>query len=177
MNNQTLRQGLAETLSRLEFEYFVTLTTNLDDVTDDTAAMDRRVARLRRSLTDWEARVDRTLLGPKWLKKKQDLGIFAAYTVENIDTNVHAHLLMKVRCPHDPSQLGSIVDNAWRRIWPYGTTATDEIYRIDGAVAYVTKAINKSRNWDAFDFIGPLPAPEEGSPVCNATGTASISNG
>ncbi len=156
-----LRSTMARFLASLDYDYFVTLTTNLDDVTDDLARIDRRINTMRKSLRDWEARVDRVLLGPKWLKKKQEHGIFAAYTAENISTNIHAHLLLKVRCPHDPTELARLVELSWTAIWPYGTAATDPIDRIEGLTVYVTKQINTPKNWEAFDFIGPIPVPGE----------------
>lgn len=112
--------------------------------------------RLKRLLIDWDARMNRSILGPKWQTRTEKRLRWIAFP-EKIDTNPHWHLLLNLTKRHrgwferDVTQLEDLVQRHWKALVSSGTTDTQEIYD-DGAVRYCTKLASVPRDFTNFEL-------------------------
>lgn len=142
-------------LLQFDFNQFITLVTNYDDVIDEEAKIERRIANLKDKVGQWEARLNRKLLGRDWQKSSDRF--FAIYFLEHIQTNAHAHMLAVFPRIDEDKNLGEMVNTAWLDLMPKGSTDVQVIDHLVGATSYVTKSLNSPKNWEHFEFIGPVP--------------------
>src|SRR4051812_39121907 len=78
------RHEVSKWLDQWPFTLFVTLATNDPMVSNEVA---------RRLIKDWDARMNRALLGPKWVDRP-DERMFNFYFLEKPGVNPHWHALI-----------------------------------------------------------------------------------
>lgn len=141
-----LRRELREKLRSYNFTHFITLASNHQDISQE---------HMRSLLKEWDARVNRTLNGPKWQDRPDERLVWFAFP-EKMDVNPHWHLLVQVD-PEPASEtralrlrkLKSIAEKRWLRLLPRGSfdcQAVDSKRVID----YVTKVTAKEENLAGF---------------------------
>lgn len=133
---QRARDVLRERLARNRFSHFITLATN-----------DPMVGtwRMRSLLKEWDARVNRFLVGPKWHKRPDERLLWFAF-LEKPEANPHWHLLAEVdpQLAEKPAAAARLEEfelqlgNIWRSICATGS-ADVAPYRDEGAIFYATK--------------------------------------
>jgi len=141
-----IREELREKLRSYNFTHFITLASNHQDISQE---------RMRSLLKEWDARVNRTLNGPKWQDRPDERLVWFAFP-EKMDVNPHWHLLVEV----DPEpatetralrlrQLKMIAKKHWLRLLPRGSF---DCQAIDSkrVVDYVTKVTAKEENLAGF---------------------------
>ncbi len=96
-------------------------------------------------MDDFHAHVDRRLLGHDWHKRAGRRTRFIA-VAENVDTNLHLHLLV---APADGKwwKFCKAAVRAWSRIAPAGSADIRPVSNPAGAAAYMLKRITL----DTFD--------------------------
>ena len=83
---EQMRAALRERLRAFPFTHFVTLATNGAEIAYPGA---------RRLLREWDARVNRRLNGPKWVKRPDERLVWIAFP-EKMEGNFHWHLVVEV---------------------------------------------------------------------------------
>lgn len=154
MNIEKLRQSQIDWLETLEFDYFVTLVTNWPNDLSKTNSVhiDKRATKLLKKLNFWEAHVNRSMLGPKWQRHQNRF--FAVYSLENLETNIHAHLLIKLKKSIDEERLEDLIDSIWTRLVPRGSINLQPVVNIRGAITYIVKEAHLPGRWDTIDTMG-----------------------
>ena len=138
------REAVRVWLSDRRFTHFVTLMLNCP-----YAGRDHVKHRLR----DWDARMNREIVGPKWLRRSDRRMQWIAFP-EKLEANPHWHLCLEV-LPEQETKLGArgglarLVDRVWLDLVPSGTTDT-KAWRDDGALRYATKQLDDPRNYEMF---------------------------
>ena len=143
-----LRDNLNDWLTRPGYTHFVTLATNAEAKSPD---------RMRRLLKHWDARVNKDLISSRWRKKPDERTIWCAFG-EKFDVNAHWHLLLQTEPDHikmrEDVRLGESFEDMLRRNWvklvPSGTSEVQAICEAEGAIRYVTKAVERDENWTTF---------------------------
>lgn len=108
---------------------------------------DYKPERMRERLKAWDGRVNRIMLGGRWLKKPDERMFWIAF-IEKKDTNPHYHLLLcLLEGQEDRFDLGIewMASDVWTKLVPHGTVKIQRI-KLDeknGAVHYVTKELDK----------------------------------
>lgn len=87
-----MAEELADRLKDLEFHYFVTLATNHRPMPEQA---------MRSVLKDWDAHVNRWLVGPEWHRKPDERMIWFAFP-EKPEINPHWHLVVQLD-PNPPT--------------------------------------------------------------------------
>lgn len=130
------------------FHRFVTFTFN--DLVSDTLCRER--------LKEWDARINRKILGPQW-SKMRDARLFAFFGMEKQDRNPHWHGVIKL-CSTETKTLNQICtefDQSTERIWttlvPAGTVDVKAIENSSNSrdfVDYLTKSVTFEDNFARF---------------------------
>lgn len=84
-----MRQELRAKLLSYDFSHFITLASNHQPL---------GYLRMRALLKEWDARVNREINGPKWVKRSDERLVWFAFP-EKMDVNPHWHLIVQVD-PH-----------------------------------------------------------------------------
>ena len=161
----TLRDSLHDWLMEERWTHFVTLAFNDSRRLGD--ALDRkrlcRTDKMRPaydsecapssalvSLKRWDQRVNRAIVGPKWLKRP-DERLRAVFVPESLDRNPHFHAYIRVQ----PDQMEKFENRAapiWEKVYPKGS-ADIQSFDIDLAKrGYLTKYAYKKDNFDSVIF-------------------------
>lgn len=85
-NRKILQRELRAWLERYTFTHFVTLSSNHQSFTYEW---------MRQQLKEWDARMNRSLNGPRWHKRPDERLVWFAFP-EKLTTNPHWHLLVAV---------------------------------------------------------------------------------
>lgn len=145
---QKLQEAITEFLMEHRFTHFVTLTTHEPTLSDES---------MRSRLKQWDARVNRAIVGPKWCKHKDELIFFFAF-LEAPGVNPHWHLLLRVddsplsTKKTDSLTLLSCSTSAWKRLSPAGTVDLQEIYSMADKILvnYVGKQLRNMAQYNSF---------------------------
>jgi hypothetical protein len=147
------REAIKDLLDRWSWTHFITLATN-----DPTLS----VVHMRRLIKQWDARVNRTLNGPRW-HRQPDTRLWAAYALENPNTNPHWHVLVMIDHP-DPGkrawqleQLPEVALTKWIELVQTGTVDVQRINHKPGAIDYVAKQLINPLQYDELIFPGERP--------------------
>lgn len=149
MRNVERRRFRAEMRAKLReysFTHFITLATNHQQLS---------YGRMRSLLKQWDARVNRALIGPKWTKRPDERIIWFAFP-EKLDVNPHWHLLLEV----DPlaetlsrrwrtDNLSRIARNEWLRLVPSGSFDCQAVASAD-VIDYVLKCMTAGSYIEQF---------------------------
>lgn len=143
-----LQRAVTELLSEHRFTHYVTLTTHDPSLSDEG---------MRGRLRQWDAQVNRELVGPKWSRHKDELTFFFAF-LESSRVNPHWHLLLRVDDSPLTSKrtdiltLSTCFTCAWKEISPAGTVDVQEIYSMADKILvnYVGKQLGNMAQYSAF---------------------------
>ncbi len=141
--NTQIRAALRQWILDHGADLFVTANFNRD--TNSEAA--------RRNLKRWHARIDRALLGASWAKKAINQRTFFVAFVENTDSNLHYHMLLKLSDPQAKARFLDIAESAWLGLVKSGSLDIKPIEtRNDLArtAAYATKQLYRSDRLEQF---------------------------
>ncbi|RKF14185.1 hypothetical protein D6850_13560 [Roseovarius spongiae] len=146
INRVRMREALREKLKVYEFTHFITLASNHQPL---------GYPRMRSLLKEWDARVNRELIGARWTKRPDERLLWFAFP-EKLDVNPHWHLVTQV----DPlvatlsqaariTRLPQIAKRHWVDLVPQGSI---DIQRIDsnGILRYVTKIAADASHFEKF---------------------------
>ncbi len=134
-----IRSAFRDLMKEIDAQYFLTLTFN-QDIADPVA-----YGRLK----EFFQRLDRQMLGPRYVKYPQRRALFIA-SFEHPGRNSHYHCVGRF----DPEtkwrdrELDQMCSQVWRKLWRKGTTNLQPIYDRDGAVSYTTKDLFREGNYD-----------------------------
>ena len=117
----------------------VTLTFNDPQISGQLA---------RKKLKDWDARINRKIVGPRWQKYTDERMIWYFFW-EKPDTNPHWHGLVQL-LPEQEERFQIYYNSAWKEIVPAGDCYVDKIYDLKGAVYYATKEIWRPESYESF---------------------------
>lgn len=140
---------MREKLKSYSFTHFITLTTNNQDFS---------LRRMRSALRDWDARINRFLVGPKWQQHPDERLLWFAFP-EKIEANPHWHLIAQIdsQLALKPTSLyrSKLLEPQGRQHWaklvPGGTFDCKNIAN-EGVIRYVTKELATEENLASFIF-------------------------
>jgi hypothetical protein len=145
---------ISEWLGKWQFDRFITLTFN-DAGDAKPSSASATASKMRKHLRDWDARMNRMLIGRDWLKR-QDNRMFHFFTPEKITTNPHWHGLVSFFGADEPEKIrqGRIFDENAERIWkflvPSGTADVKIIDDQAEFISYVAKSVCLEVNYGHF---------------------------
>ncbi|NDR58328.1 hypothetical protein [Aliiruegeria sabulilitoris] len=133
---------------RQDYTHFITLSSN-DPM--------RTTVRARVDLLEWDARMNREIVGGKWQKQLSHKRIVWFACLEGIGASRHWHLLFRLGWEITPSRLDyvdvegldNIADRVWRKLVPSGSTKT-LLIEDHGARDYVTKRLDRLDHLSEF---------------------------
>ncbi len=141
-----MREELREKLREYDFTHFITLASNHQPL---------GYPRMRRLLKEWDARINRDLIGPRWTKRPDERILWFAFP-EKLEVNPHWHLVTQV----DPlvaspghvervKRLPRIAARHWFNLVPQGSI---DFQPIDskGVLRYVTKISADTSHFEKF---------------------------
>ena len=102
----------------------------------------------------WDARMNRELLGPKWLAQTERRLGWIAFP-ENLDTTPHWHVLLQLTEEQESRfltrrfGLEAAVDFCWYKLVPGGSTDTQPVTN-NGAARYCTKRLHLPENYERY---------------------------
>lgn len=108
-------------------------------------------------LYNFEARVNRALIGPKWARRPQQR-IEAICILEKPASNPHWHLLVNVRSGRCRGNLVDIVQKAWGNLVPVGSTEVQPISDMGALSNYILKTKPFMGGGDRLFFLPSWPA-------------------
>ena len=121
----------------IEQNHSVFLTLKFDFNTLNKLTLDQ----MTRTLREFDSRLNRKLLGPKWSKKPKQNVQWDAFA-EKIDSHGHWHLLAKVEL-NKIGRFAVVAQEAWQSLLGVDKSdndfKADVIYNICGLAHYVTK--------------------------------------
>lgn len=136
------------------FDRFVTLTLN--EPGDGThLSAERTARRMTRLLREWDARMNRKLIGRDWLHRP-DNRIFGFYGPEKISANPHWHGLVhffgadNAERERQSKVFDDNITPIWNRVAPAGTVESVFPADLEGAVSYVAKSLCVGINYNCF---------------------------
>lgn len=142
-----MRDELRAKLETYAFTNFITLTSNHQELSEQ---------RMRSLLKQWDARINRFLVGPRWQKRPDERLFWFAFP-EKVCVNPHWHLLAQsdpttVLSPSRENRLEKLETQAkreWFRLLPAGSA---DIQPIDSStvIGYATKALSNADHFDRF---------------------------
>ncbi|MGE4431819.1 MAG: hypothetical protein AB7E05_13870 [Sphingobium sp.] len=90
-------------------------------------------------LDAFHARMDRTLLGPKWQAKPEDRARFIGF-VEKAETNIHVHAVFDLPTKQDRIFVEK-APSIWKELAPAGNIDIQTVTYAEGVADYITKEI------------------------------------
>ncbi len=123
-----------------------------------------------KSLMDWDAQLNRQVIGPKWLTKRSHRRLVGKAFVENLDTNVHWHIVCTPPIPRQPDrpipssaaeelmaheEFSQIAHATWLNLCYNGDTEIVPISDHRGIAEYITKQCYRGENYEGFVPLGP----------------------
>lgn len=121
------------------FTYFVTLVFNRCETIDSA----------RKKLRMFHQKLDRKILGVDWYKKPHDQRTFFIAFPEHIASNLHYHLLVKVRDEYK-GRFEEHAPSVWEGLVKSGSINIQEIYDERGLISYCVKEQHKNQNFQSF---------------------------
>lgn len=90
-------------------------------------------------LDAFQARMDRALIGPKWLDKPEERIRFIGF-VEKADTNIHIHAVFDLPTKQDHAFVAA-APTIWKKLAPAGNLDIQMVTYAEGVADYITKEI------------------------------------
>jgi hypothetical protein len=135
-----LREALRHLQDRIAPTHFVTLATNDPMVSSQ---------RMRGLLREWDARVNRELIGPRWHRRPDERMVWIA-SPEKLGAAPHWHLVVQILDTQVATfEHNNILERHWQRLILSGSVHFDRI-RDGGAGRYATKDVDLPDNWEMF---------------------------
>lgn len=143
-----LRQEISGWLQEHRVTHYITLTTH-----DQSLSIDG----MRNRLRQWDARLNRALIGRNW-QKRRDQRIWNFSFLESPGVNPHWHLLLRLddtpvagRVP-DTQMLEDHARRAWAKLSPAGTVDVQEVNgKTDLRLTnYVAKELGRMAQYSSF---------------------------
>lgn len=143
-----LPKKISHWLQEQRFTHFITLTTHEHSLSIDG---------MRHRLREWDARVNRALIGRNWHKRRDQRIWFHAF-LESPGVNPHWHILLRLDdtpvagCIPDTQMLKDYARRAWARLSPAGTVDVQEITgKTDLKLTnYVAKELRHMAQYSSF---------------------------
>ncbi|THH34365.1 hypothetical protein E4Z66_18150 [Aliishimia ponticola] len=141
-----MRAELRDRLKSFDFTYFITLATSHQQFSP---------SKMRSLLKQWDARVNRSINGPRWARRPDERLIWFAF-LEKASVNPHWHLIVEV----DPwiieggraqrtSKLPDVSKQHWEKLVPQGTFDCQDV-ESPAVIDYVTKVVAAEQNFENF---------------------------
>jgi hypothetical protein len=140
------QQAFESWLDLWKFTHFISLAINDPMLSAEGA---------RQLLKEWDARMNRALLGPKWANRP-DERMFNFYFLEKPNTNPHWHGLIMLggfddeTLAHRAKILTEKAEPIWKAIKPSGTVKVKPIYHQQGASNYIAKELGYEVSYANF---------------------------
>ncbi len=149
---RSLSAAFEHMLCNHEWTFFVTLSSNdraraSRSSAPSFASAARADAFMRDRLRNWDARVNRALLGKHWLVRP-DERIEAFGVLEKPASNAHWHLLVKMYCLHPKREFEVVAEEAWQALVATGSVDVQAVGSIVGLSRYLTKTMPYSLSSD-----------------------------
>jgi hypothetical protein len=90
-------------------------------------------------LDAFHAKIDRALLGPKWLTKSEDRARFIGF-VEKAKDNIHIHAVFVLPTKQDRDFV-KVAPAIWKKLAPAGNLDIQLVTYAEGVADYITKEI------------------------------------
>lgn len=144
--HQRMRRELRNKLLDYDFTYFITLASNHQPL---------GYSRMRELLKSWDARVNREINGPKWVKRLDERLVWFAFP-EKMDVNPHWHLIVQVD-PHIENaaraarteRLPEIGHMHWLSLVRQGSFDCQSV-ESSGVIQYITKMSTEETHFEKF---------------------------
>jgi hypothetical protein len=157
-----LKEEISNWLENWRFTRFVTLATNDSSMSSARLPTSRLpYTKLRDRLRQWDARMNRKLLGKCWAKHAQDR-IFRFYFLEKMDTNPHWHGLVcffpvkNKSCAEQEHIFDTKAGPFWKKLVPSGTVDVKPITAQRGVAKYVAKMLGHELSYEHYVVPGEL---------------------
>ncbi|OUR80384.1 hypothetical protein A9Q83_01410 [Alphaproteobacteria bacterium 46_93_T64] len=114
INNKDIKEAWRQWTAKKDWDYFVSLAFNPQPFGRYWSVQDAA-----RDLHEWHARNDRLMLGGRWHNKPHKRTQFYGF-VEHVDSNIHWHLMVKLRSDkHEifETEAGDV----WKKLIPSGS--------------------------------------------------------
>jgi hypothetical protein len=140
----SLASEIPKWLDTFKFDRFLTLATN--DSAWQLKGPHLTMDRLTDILREWDARINRKVVGPQWLSQPEDR-IWAFYFLEKPQSNPHWHALVRFHPPHPGYELTMMerFDNhaepIWKKLVPAGSVQSLPIFKQTGVTKYIAKSL------------------------------------
>jgi hypothetical protein len=139
--------------SALAPTHFLSLVTNADDTAPRNNI--HRIEWMNRNLYAFSGGVDRNLIGSLW-QKRPEKRLRGFGTIEHIESNIHAHILIKAHCDFELSELQFHVEKQWSNLMPAGSIDLKLISNLSGCVEYVFKDVFQGNFCERLVEIAPV---------------------
>lgn len=133
--------------------HFLSLATNADVA--GPHGNTHRVEWINRKIYSLAGRVDRNLIGSTW-QKRPDKRLRGFGTIEHIETNIHAHLLLRLNADYDTSNIEFHIGNQWARLMPAGSVDLKDVHYLSGFVNYTFKDVFQGNFSERLVEIAPV---------------------
>lgn len=157
-----LSAAVASMLKEHDWSFFVTLSSNDRSRASKSsgpsfATTAGAEAFMRNRLRNWDARVNRALLGKHWLLKPDErLQAFAV--LEKPASNPHWHLLVQMRCQHPRRDFVEAAEVAWQALVAAGSVDVQPVVSRVGLSRYVTKSMPYGPSTDRTAILPEISA-------------------
>ncbi len=140
-----LSGALESMLLERDWSFFATLSSNDRSRGSKSAAPSfattaHAEAFMRDRLRNWDARVNRALLGKHWLLKP-DERLEAFGVLEKPASNPHWHLLVQMRCQHPKRDFIEAAEETWLALVAAGSVDIQPVVSQVGLSRYVMKSM------------------------------------
>lgn len=131
-NYRELRDAYVELMARtIQPNGFLTLVTNGEGSTIG----------MRKNLKNLLARIDWSLLGPKWQKQPKDERTEGVFILEHVEGKIHAHGMLRLP-PYDENNIHMIIGTHWATLCPGGNSLLLPIGDAARRAGYCTKEMS-----------------------------------
>lgn len=132
VNYRELRDAYVELMAKtIRPNGFLTLVTNSEGST----------AGIRKDLRNLFARIDRSLLGPKWQKQPKDERSEGVFILEHAEGKIHAHGMLRLP-PHNEDGIHMTIGTHWTKLCPGGNSLLLAVGDAERRARYCTKEMS-----------------------------------
>lgn len=138
-----LKNAMAGFAAGLEATHFVTANFNRDIT----------YAGAKQALKAWHARVERKLLGPKWLGKPVEARTEFLAVIEHMSSNPHWHLLVRPASGAGRLTFEDVAEPVWQALQPAGSLDVQRLAThrdVRRTANYCAKDLAKPENYEGF---------------------------
>ena len=133
-----------EFLQSPRWTHFVTLTSNdrsraRNSKTPEFTTSSQATGFMQRRLREWDARVNRALLGKYWYRKTSER-IVGFGTLESVNSNPHWHLVIQLNCRYPKKDFATASEDVWSELVPAGSIDVRPITSMTNLSHYISKS-------------------------------------